>query len=157
VAQRSHLPDLQFNSSYGRQNSHSELFPLQPTWLVQLNLNIPIFNGFQTTYQVQQALATYGSIKEQQRVQKQQIAFQVEQNYLNFAAARDVVRATEAAVRAAKQNLELHEARYQVGYAPIVEVTTAQATYTLAQTNNVNALIAQKLAQAQLLNAIGRQ
>ena len=159
VARRNHLPDLLFNSSYGRQgnNDGANLFPLNPTWQVQLNFNIPIFNGFQTTYQIQEALANYGSTKEQLRLQKQQVAFQVEQNYLNLMAARDVVRANEAAVRAAKQNLDLHEARYQVGYAPIVEVTTAQATYTTAQTNYVVALISYKLAQAQLLNAIGRQ
>ncbi len=157
VARRSHLPDLLFSSSYTRQASHAELFPLNPTWQVQLNFNIPIFNGFQTTYQVQEALAKYGSAKEQLRLQKQQISFEVEQNYLTLMAARDVVRANEAAVRAAKQNLDLHEARYQVGYAPIVEVTTAQATYTTAQTNHVNALVSYKLTQAQLLNAIGRQ
>jgi TolC family type I secretion outer membrane protein len=157
VFRRSHLPELSLSSSYGRQASHSEIFPLNPTWQVQLKFDIPIFNGFQTTYQVQEALANFSSTKEQLRLQRQQVAFQVEQNYLNLMAARDIVRANEAAVRAAKQNLELHEARYQVGYAPIVEVTTAQATYTTAQTGHVNALIAQKLAQAQLLNAIGRQ
>jgi outer membrane protein TolC len=157
VARRSHLPDLSFNSTYGRQNSHSEIFPLQPVWVVQLNLNIPIFNGFQTTYQVQEAMNNYGSTKEQLRVQRQQIAFQVEQNYLNLNAAKDVVRANEAAVRAAKENLDLHEARYQVGFAPIVEVTDAQSTYTTAQTNYVNSLIAYKLSIAQLLNAIGSQ
>jgi outer membrane protein TolC len=44
-----------------------------------------------------------------------------------------------------------------VGYAPIVEVTDAQTTYTTAQTNYVNALIAQKLAMVQLVNAMGGQ
>ena len=159
VARRNHLPDLLFNSSYGWLgiDNGTSLFPLAPSWRVELNLNIPIFNGFQTTYQVQQAMANYSSTKEQQRVQRQQVAFQVEQNYRNLVASSDVVRATTAAERAAKQNLELQEARYQVGFAPIVDVTTAQATYALAQTGNVNALIAHKLAMAQLLNAIGRQ
>ena len=159
VARRNHLPDFLFSSTYGRQNSNldSRLFPLQPTWQVQLSLNIPIFNGFQTTYQVQQALFNYASTREQERVQRQQIALQVEQNYLNLLAARDTVTANEAAVKAAKENLELHEARYQVGYAPIVEVTDAQTTYTSAQTNYVNSLIAYKLSQAQLINAIGAQ
>ena len=60
-------------------------------------------------------------------------------------------------MKAAKENLELHEGRYQVGYAPIVEVTDAQTTYTTAQTNYVNALVSYKLAMAQLLNAMGRQ
>ena len=157
VARRNHLPDLVFSSRYGRENSQPDLFPLHPTWQVLLSFDIPIFNGFKTTYQVQEAMSNYGSTKEQLRVQRQQVAFEVEQNYLDLNAAKDVVRANEAAVRAAKENLELHEARYQVGFAPIVEVTDAQTTYTTAQTNYVNSLIAYKLSIAQLLNAIGKQ
>jgi outer membrane protein len=155
VARRNHLPDLLFSSIYGRQGVTGEL--PHNNWQVQLSLNVPIFNGFQTTYQLQQALYTYHSIKEQARVQRQQVALQVEQSYLNLTTAGEVVRANEAAVKAAKENLELHEGRYQVGYAPIVEVTDAQTTYTTAQTNYVNALVSYKLAVAQLVNAIGRQ
>jgi outer membrane protein len=159
VARRNHLPDFLFSSSYGRQGNDaaSNLFPLQPSWQVQLSLNIPIFNGFQTTYQVQQALANYYSIKEQERVERQQVALQVQQNYLNLAASQEVVKANEAAVKAAKENLELHQGRYEVGYAPLVEVTDAQTTYTTAQTNYVNSLVSYKLSLAQLVNAIGRQ
>jgi outer membrane protein len=159
VARRNHLPDLLLNSTYGRLNNDlgANLFPLHPTWQVQLSFNIPIFNGFQTTYQVQQAMDNYFSTKEQLRVQTQQVALQVEQNYLNLITARDLVRANEAAVKAAKANLDLREGRYQVGYAAIVEVTDAQTTYTTAQTNYVNSLIAYKLAGAQLDNAMGRQ
>ena len=155
VARRNHLPDLLFSSIYGRQGVTGE--SPHNNWQVQLSLNVPIFNGFQTTYQLQQALYTYQSIKEQARVQRQQVALQVEQSYLNLTTAREVVKANEAAVKAAKENLELHEGRYQVGYAPIVEVTDAQTTYTTAQTNYVNALVSYKLAMAQLLNAMGRQ
>ena len=159
VARRNHLPDFLFTSSYGRQGNDvgSNLFPLQPSWQVQLSLNIPIFNGFQTTYQIQQALYTYYSIKEQERVERQQVALQVQQNYLNLTAAQEVVKANEAAVKAAQENLELHQGRYEVGYAPLVEVTDAQTTLTTAQTNYVNALVSYKLSLAQLVNAIGRQ
>jgi outer membrane protein TolC len=159
VARRNHLPDLLLNSTYGRQNNNlgESLFPLQPTWQVLLSFNIPIFNGFQTTYQVQQAMNNYYATKEQLRVETQQVALQVEQNYLNLNTARDLVRANEAAVKAAKANLDLREGRYQVGYAAIVEVTDAQTTYTTAQTNYVNSLIAYKLAAAQLDNAMGKQ
>ena len=159
VARRNHLPDLLLNSTYGRLNNDlaQNLFPLHPTWQVQLSFNVPIFNGFQTTYQVQQAMDNYFSTKEQLRVQTQQVALQVEQNYLNLVTAGDLVRANEAAVKAAKANLDLREGRYQVGYAAIVEVTDAQTTYTTAQTNYVNSLIAYKLAGAQLDNAMGRQ
>jgi len=138
--------------------THSiDTFPLKPSWQVLLTLNIPIFNGFQTTYQVQQALSTYRSIKEQERVERQQVALQVEQSYRNVGATQEAVKANEAAVKAAKENLDLHEGRYQVGYAPIVEVTDAQTTYVVAQVNYVNALVAYRLAVAQLANAMGGQ
>ena len=155
VARRSHLPDFLFSSTYGRQSATDQL--PHNSWQVQLSLNIPIFNGFQTTYQVQQAMNTYYSIREQERLQRQQVALQVEQSYRNVAATREAVTANEAAVKAAKENLELHEGRYQVGYAPIVEVTDAQTTYIVAQTNYVNSLVAYKLAMAQLVNAMGGQ
>ncbi len=155
VARRNHLPDIDFNSRYGGQSATFE--SPSRSWNVQLSLSIPIFNGFQTTYQVQQALSTYRSIKEQERVERQQVALQVEQAYLNLIATRDTVRANEAAVKAAKENLELHQGRYEVGVAPIVEVTDAQTTYTTAQTNYVNALVSNELAMAQLVNAMGGQ
>ncbi|MGE5303957.1 MAG: TolC family protein [Alphaproteobacteria bacterium] len=183
VARRSHLPELVFNTNWSHSNVSNgtiqgcvrwsddplnpgciktgehriDTFPLQPSWQVILGLNIPIFNGFQTTYQVQQALSTYRSIKEQERVERQQVALQVEQSYRNVAATREAVTANEAAVKAAKENLDLHEGRYQVGYAPIVEVTDAQTTYVVAQVNYVNALVAYKVAVAQLANAMGAQ
>ncbi len=155
VARRNHLPDIAVNSKYGGQSATFE--SPSRSWNVQLSLSIPIFNGFQTTYQVQQALSTYRSIKEQERVERQQVALQVQQSYLNLIASRDTVRANEAAVKAAKENLDLHQGRYEVGYAPIVEVTDAQTTYTTAQTNYVNSLVANKLALAQLVNAMGGQ
>jgi len=160
VARRNHLPDILFTSSYGRKRSDlgtAPLFPLQLDWQVQVSLNIPIFNGFQTTYQVQQALYNYNSTKEQERVERQQVALQVEQNYLNLISTRDVIRANEAAVKAANENLDLHVGRYQVGYGSIVEVADAQTTYTTAQTNYINALISYKLANAQLVNAMGEK
>jgi outer membrane protein len=177
VARRSHLPDISVTSSYGAESNDKpvkscavnttpcppnenrsfrpNLWALQPGWSVKLNINIPIFDGFKTTYQVQQALYNYNSTKEQERVEKQQVALQVEQNYLNLISSRDVIGANEAAVKAAKENLALHEGRYQVGYGSIVEVTDAQTTLTTAETNLVNALISYKLANAQLVNAMG--
>jgi outer membrane protein len=158
VARRNHLPDILFTSSYGRKRSDlgtAPLFPLQLDWQASVSVNIPIFNGFQTTYQVQQALYNYDSTKEQERVERQQVALQVEQNYLNLISSQDVIGANEAAVKAAKENLALHEGRYQVGYGSIVEVTDAQTTLTTAETNLVNALISYKIANAQLVNAMG--
>jgi outer membrane protein len=157
VARRGHFPDFLFSSSYGPQGNNlgANPFSFKAGWQASVSVNIPIFNGFQTTYQVQQALYNYDSTKEQERVERQQVALQVEQNYLNLVSSRDIVGANEAAVKAARENLALHEGRYQVGYGSIVEVTNAQTTLTTAETNLVNALISYKIANAQLVNAMG--
>jgi len=186
VARRSHLPDLIFDTSYGRRhvsdetvnngsitvpdptpgnptntktitvNKHVNIFPLQPTWSVQLSLNIPIFDGFRTTNRVQEALHNYYVIKAQEEQQRQQVALDVEQSYLRLVELQERIKANEAAAKAAKENLDLATGRYQVGVGSIIEVTDAQTLYTDAQTTYVRALYDYKIADAQFVRAIGK-
>jgi len=157
TARRGHLPDVLFNANYGRRGNSQggDTFPLHPTWQVQLSLNIPIFDGFRTTNKVEEALRTYYSIKAQEEQQKQQVVLEVEQSYVNIINAQGRIKATEAAERAAKENLDLANGRYQVGVGSIIEVTDAETTYTTAQTDRIRALYDYKIAEAQLARAMG--
>ena len=159
VARRGHLPDILLSASYGRQNTSREgdAFPLQPTWSVQLNLNIPIFEGFRSTYRVEESLRNYHALRAQEEDRKQQVALEVEQGYLKLIEAEERIKATEAALRAAKENLDLANGRYQVGVGSIIEITEAQTLYTDAQTNHIRSLFDYKIAEAQLVKAIGSQ
>lgn len=161
AARRGHLPDIIFDAVYGRRHTsndgHTNTFPLQPTWQVQLSFNIPIFSGFSTTYKVEEALRNYNSVKAQEDQQKQQVAFEVEQSYANLVSTREKIKATEAAERAAKENLDLANGRYQVGVGSIIEVTDAEATYSSAQTDHIRAFYDYKIAETQLLKAMGKQ
>ena len=173
VARRGHLPDLNFESSYGRKhgsdevqkidrdplpdiNRHLNTFPLQPSWSVKLSLNIPIFDGFRTTNRVEEALRNYYVIKSQEEQQRQQVALDVEQSYLRMVELQERIKANEAAAKAAKENLDLANGRYQVGVGSIIEVTDAQTLYTDAQTTYVRALYDYKIADAQFVRAIGK-
>jgi len=66
------------------------------------------------------------------------------------------IKANEAAARAAKENLDLANGRYEVGVGSIIEVTDAQNTYTDAQTTYVRALYDYKIADAQFARAVGQ-
>ncbi|MGH7831837.1 MAG: TolC family protein, partial [Candidatus Binatia bacterium] len=162
TARRGHLPDILFNANYGRQNSSPRspgdppTFPLQPSWQVQLSLNIPIFDGFRTSYQVEEALRNYHSVKAQEEEIRQQVALQVEQSYLRLVDARERIKATEAGERAAKENIDLANGRYQVGVGSIIEVTDAQTLYTDAQTRRIQSIYDYKIAEAELMKAVGR-
>lgn len=158
TARRGHLPDIIFHADYGRQNTSrsGNTFPLQPNWTVQLGLSIPIFSGFSTTYKVEEALRNYHGIRAQEQQQKQQVDLEVEQSYLKLQEAQERIKATEAAERAAKENLDLANGRYQVGVGSIIEVTDAQTLYTDAQTKHIQSIYDYKIAEAQLLRAIGK-
>ncbi|HEU4340006.1 MAG TPA: TolC family protein [Candidatus Binatia bacterium] len=165
TARRGHLPDLIFDASYGRRHvsdesapagGHRDTFPLQPTWSVQLSLNVPIFDGFRTTNRVEESLRNYHVIRAQEEQQRQQVALDVEQSYLRLVELQERIKANEAAAQAARENLDLANGRYQVGVGSIIEVTDAQTLYTDAQTTYIRAIYDYRIADAQLLRAIGR-
>ncbi len=180
---RGHLPDIIFDANYARRHTsndvvkgaciertplgsgsvctvsandkHLDTFPLQPSWQVQLSLIIPIFDGFRTTYKVEESVRTYYSIKAQADQQKQQVVLEVEQGYANLVSAQERIKASKAGEEAAKENLDLANGRYQVGVGSIIEVTDAQETYVRAEVDYVNSLYSYKVAEAQLLKAVG--
>jgi len=159
TARRGHLPDIIFDASYGRRHvsdqSGLNTFPLQPTWSVQLSLNIPIFDGFRTTNRVEETLHNYYNVKAQEEDRRQQIALEVEQSYLRVVETQERIKATEAAARAAKENLDLAQGRYAVGVGSIIEVTDAETLYTDAQTTYIRTVYDYKIADAQLARAMG--
>ena len=159
AARRGHLPDFLFSANYGRRNNSQDgnTFPLQPAWQVQLSFNIPVFDGFRTTNRVEQAVRTYYSIKDQEEQQRQLVALDVEQSYLNLGQAQGRVKANEAAAQAAKENFDLANGRYQVGVGSVIEVTDAETLYVTAQTNLINSRYDYKVAEAQLAKAMGGQ
>lgn len=163
TARRGHLPDLLFDASYGRRHVSNEqvngrtlnTFPLQPTWSVGLSFNIPIFDGFRTTNRVEETLHNYYNIKAQEEDRRQQIALEVEQSYLRVVELQERIKATDSAARAAKENLDLAQGRYQVGVGSIIEVTDAETLYTDAQTTYIRTIYDYKIADAQLARAMG--
>ncbi len=171
TARRSHLPDIIFDAVYGRRhvsneiqrfgsgssatNHHLNTFPLLPAWSVQLSLNIPIFDGFRTTNRVEETLHNYYNLKAQEEDRRQLIALEVEQSYLRVVETQERIRATESAARAAKENLDLAQGRYQVGVGSIIEVTDAETLYTDAQTTYIRTVYDYKIADAQLARAMG--
>ena len=158
VARRGHLPDLLFDFNYRHSNSSivGNTFPLLGGWQLGLNLLIPIFDGFRTTNRVQETLHTYYQIKSQEELQWQQVALDVETAYLRLVELQERIKANEAAASAAKENLDLANGRYEVGVGSIIEATDAQNLYTEAQTTYIRTLYDYKIAEAQLIRAIGQ-
>ncbi len=158
VARRGHLPNINFAGQYGRRNTSrgGNTFPLQVLWQASINIQIPIFSGFDTTYEIEEALRDYSEIRAREEETRQRIALEVERGYLNVIAAAERIRATVAAVKSAKENLDLADGRYRVGVGSIIEITEAQVINTEAQTNHIQSIYDYKIAEAELAKAMGQ-
>ena len=120
-----------------------------------MSLVIPIFDGFRTTNRVEETLHNYYNVKDQEEDRRQQIALDVEQSYLRVVETQERIKATEAAAKAAKENVDLARGRYEVGVGSIIEVTDAETLYTDAQTTYIRTVYDYKIADAQLARAMG--
>ena len=158
VARRNYLPDIVFGADTGRGGKgNKSQFVWGGFWDVGVSVNFSIFDGLRTGYRVQQAMENYSLILAQEEQTKQAIALEVETSYLRITASLGTIRANDAAVAAAKENLDLANGRYQVGVGTIIESTDAQTTYTDAQTRYIGSVYDYKVAEALLVRAIGER
>ncbi len=151
VAKLGRMPRLRFDGQYGRR-WHND----QDVVSSMLVLDIPLFAGFTVKPEVEKNVRDYAVIKAQREEQRQRIALEVEESYLNLLEAGERIKANEAQKRSAKENLELANGRYQVGVGSIIEITEAQVINSRAQTDHIRSVYDHKVAEARLARAMGQ-
>jgi outer membrane protein TolC len=123
---------------------------------VNLNVTIPIFNGFFTRSKIKEAQLEVNKISNQLDALKLWIDNDVEaakNNYRNALATMDMQ----------KQNKELAEKvyqqtkkKYEVGTGTQIEIVAAQTEMKSAQTNYISALYDAIIAKVDYLKATGK-
>lgn len=152
LSTRGYYPSLSGSAEYSRGG---QKFPLQEGWNVGATLTIPLFSGFATKYQVEEARANLNAASANEDAVKQTVFFEVRQAYLNLQEARESVPAAEISVKQAEENLDLANGRYTAGVGSPIEVTDARVSYVTARTAYIKALSDYKVAQAALEKAMG--
>ncbi len=132
-----------------------EKFPLQHGWNIGATLSFPLFNGFLTKYQVEEALANLKVLKANEESLKQTILLEVQEAYLTLRAAEEAIPTAKLGVEQAQENLEIANGRYAAGVGNPIEVTDAEVGLANARTSYIQALYAAKVAQASLEKATG--
>ena len=123
---------------------------------INLNVSIPIFNGFFTKSKIQEARIEVQKIDNQLEGMKLLIDNDVE-------AARNNYRNAVATMDFQKKNMELAEKiyqqtkkKYEVGTGSQIEIVAAQTEMKSAQTNYVSALYDAIIAKVDYLKATGK-
>jgi outer membrane protein len=152
LARKSYYPSVTGNAGYGWSGGS---FPLDQGWNVGAQLNVPLFSGFSTKYQVAEAQANLDTLAANEALLRQTIDQDVRQAWLNLQEAADRTAAAEITVRQATENLELANGRYASGVGSPIEVTDALVAVSNAKTAQISALYDYKLAQSSLEKATG--
>ncbi|MGB8770978.1 MAG: TolC family protein, partial [Candidatus Korobacteraceae bacterium] len=106
-----------------------------PTWYgaAGVNLNVPIFNGFQYVSRWREAGLRAQSANEQLRDLKDKIANDVRTSWLSAITAYDRIGVSQQFLKEANLALDLSQTRYNLGLSSIVELSQAQLQQTEAQ------------------------
>ncbi len=152
VARAGYYPVLTGNAEY---DWSGQTFPLQRSWSAGVAINIPVFSGFLTKYQVEEAKANYNVAKANEDLVRLTVFSDVKQAFLNLKAAEEKIPSAELAVKQAAENLDIVNGRYANGLGSPVDVTDAEVTYTNAQVTYITALGDYRIARSALEKAMG--
>lgn len=152
LAKKEYLPSLSGSANYGFGGQE---FPLDNGWSFGANATIPVFNGFLTKNQIDEAKTSVRVVKSNIDVLKQAIYLQVQQSYINLTESEKRIPVANMIVKQAKENLELANGRYNVGVGNSVEVQDAETNYNNAQLSYIQALYDYNLAKSSLEKAMG--
>jgi len=152
LAKTGYYPVLNGNAGY---TWSGEEFPLDHGWNIGAALSIPLFSGFLTKYQVEEAKANLNVIKANEELLKQTIFLEVQEAYLTLRAAEEAIPTAKLRVEQAQENLEIANGRYAAGVGNPIEVTDAEVGLANGRTSYIQALYVDKVAQASLEKAMG--
>jgi outer membrane protein len=152
LAKTGYYPVLNGNAGY---TWSGEEFPLDHGWNIGATVSFPLFSGFLTKYQVEEAKVNLNVIKANEELLKQTIFLEVQEAYLTLRSAEDAIPTAKLRVEQAQENLEIANGRYAAGVGNPLEVTDAEVGLANARTSYIQALYVDKVAQASLEKAMG--
>jgi outer membrane protein len=147
-----HLPTV---SAVGQYNWTNFNFPLLSRWSAGVTVTLPIFLGFSTQAQVDQARAGAEIARGNLDLLQQSVMLEVEQQYLDIKEAEERIVSTDKLVQQAQESLTLAEKQYAAGVGGALEVSDAQLALSNARITRIQALSDYNSSLVRLKKAMG--
>ena len=154
TAKSGYLPTLAVGGSYSWNDTSFPGFSNRG-WGAQATLSWPLFDGGATDAKILSANNAIKAAEETLAQTREKIALEVRQDYLNVLAAKEKIRATEAAVEQAEEAFKIASIRYKSGVGINLDVLDAQLNLNTAKTNHITALYDYNVGLATLEKALG--
>ena len=153
VAKAGNKPML---STFGNYTfNDSERQSLDTSWSVGVSIQIPIFDGFTTRSQVNQARVRLDQVRTNKDQLLDGIKLEVKSAVFDLQAAQKLIEAQEGITEQAAEGLRIANVQHEAGLIIGVELTDVELSHTQAQVNRLQAIHDYLIAIARLERAIG--
>ncbi len=157
----SKLPAVSLGASYAQNAQRNQWnFIKKGDWFtisnINLNVNIPIFNGFYTKSKIQQAKLEVQKIDNQVEALKISIDMEAATAKNNFHSALSTMDFQKKNMELAEKVYQQTKKKYEIGTGSQMEINTAQTDMKAAQTNYISALYDAIIAKVDFMKATGK-
>ncbi len=153
-------PVVFVGGGYDIARPNPKIFPREDVWNdswdLGVNVSLTLWNAGRTAAQVSEARFQADAARARLAELDSQIALEVQQRRLDLDSSRAQVDTASAAVRAATEARRVVAERFAVGVATSTDLLDAQVDQLQAELNRTHALANVKLAEAQLVRALGQ-
>jgi len=122
---------------------------------IGLTLTLPLFTGFNTTYNVRSAQASVEVASAQRDNVRLQVALDVWTAYQSLITATQAIRTTADLLASAEQSENVALGRYKAGVGSILDVLNAQSALAAARLQRIQARLDWNVFRATLAKALG--
>jgi outer membrane protein len=122
---------------------------------IGVQLQVPLFSGFNQSYKVKQAQAVADQQEQQLRDTQQQVALSVWTNYQILTTDTENLKNTDVVQQSATQAFTASSQRYQSGVGNILELLNSQGTLAGAEQQRIQAQLEWRTARLALAASLG--
>ena len=153
VAKAGNKPTISTFGNYIFNDSERQVFGT--AWNVGLAIQIPIFDGFSTRAQVNQARIHLDQLQTNKDQILDGIKLETKAAVFDLQAAEKLIEVQEGIVEEAAEALRIANAQHEIGMITGVELTDVELSHTHAQVNQLQAIHDYIVAVARVERAIG--
>jgi len=154
AAEAGHWPSISVISNYGY--SHTSLPSDTQSWTIGMQVSLPLFTGFNVTYQIRSAEELLEVKRADYDKLEQSVSLDVWRAYQLLNTAHESFKSSEDLLASADQSEKVAMGRYKAGAGNIIDLLNAQSSHANARLQLIQAQYTWLTQKAQLAQALGR-
>ena len=161
VAKAAFLPSISAGVRYSRDNEDlSKVYSsgnISQNWssILNVSINLNLFNGFSDKANLEQSQAIYRSARENYENGSRNLKARIDDAITKLETYEELELIFRDNKQSAEEDLRLATERYELGSATLLEVQNAQVALLRSNTSVIRNKYDSQIAYAQLLNSMG--